>query len=228
MNAQFLQDFVKQATAAGLSVEQAEDYIRDNLFGGKTAEQITSEFAEGVLASCGLLKSAEAEAYITAFAKQAAESNLDPEQIAALTKAAVELVAPQYTEIFQRAPFIPGEAQLKLACYFGEGVQAAAAHGIAPADALNYFFQKTGNVGQELLLALQQEPALLGALLGGTAGATSGYLTGEEDSKGSNAALQGLLGATLGGAAGGAYDMFKQPMQGGPGPSASPAQPGPK
>lgn len=86
MNQNLIADFIKRAQAAGLTKEQAEKFITENVLDTKTAAAEVDKLVTSILKSANVEKTVESSAYVESFLKTAVENGCDTDQAIQLAK----------------------------------------------------------------------------------------------------------------------------------------------
>lgn len=206
MNQQFINDFVKRATAVGLTKEQAEQFLTENFFGGKTAAQQLDEHITGLLSEAAVVKSAQTVAYVESLMKTAVENGASVDQATELAKVALD--KGSFPRVQQKQAAVDNKA----VAYAESFLKSASDAGLDKDQAINLLKRANPQIMQQLQSALGN-PMVQGGLGGAALGGAAGYgLTDNEQDKGSNALVAALLGGGLGAGAGALQqsDLFKQ------------------
>lgn len=226
MNPDFIAAFIKGAQEQGMSVEDAQNFLKNQFSNGKTAEEITNDFAGEVLTEVGAQKTAAALSYVVGLIEKGAEAQLSQDQIKTISKQAVLAAAPHYPNIFKAAEQTEAvkQSNAKMASYVSSWVKTAAEHGLGANDALAELYKIANAMGAEgagdpgfiqqlqQFLQQQQNPLIgagIGAGLGGMAGAVGGD---QEQSVGKRALPSAVLGGALGGMGGAGVDLLRSRM----------------
>lgn len=216
MNQQFINDFVKRATDAGLTKEQAEQFLTENFFGGKTAAQQLDEHISGLLAGSSVVKSAQTVAYVESLMKTAVENGASVDQATELAKVALD--KGSFPRVQQKQASAPSDS--KVVAYAESFLKSASDAGLDKNQAVALLKKANPQILQQLQSALGN-PMVQGGLGGAALGGAAGYgLTDNEQDKGPNALVAALLGGGLGAAGGAASqqlppDIFKSMGLGG-------------
>lgn len=214
MDQNFIQEFINRATAAGMSKEAAEQFITENLLGGKTAEQQLEEHISGLLAGASVVKSAHTVAYVEGLMKAAVDNGADIDEATHLAKIALNKgTFPRITEnTVKQASASPVAEQVK--SYVQGFLKSAMDQGFSKDQSVNLLKQANPELFKQLQGALSN-PAVQGGLGGAAVGGASGYLgTENPEDKGQNALIAALLGGGLGAGAG--ELLHGNPFGGGP------------
>ena len=209
MSQNFIEEFIKRAQASGLTKEQAEQFVQQQMLSAKQAEaQQLEEFISNILNESEVEKTAQSVAYVEGVLKAAVESGCTIEQATGVSKVALAKVKQGIQEKRAATP------SPELAQYANEFLKAASEAGLAygqSVDLLKIAIQKQSN-DPALMAQLQ---ALLGGQggQGGQGGMPPSALGG---GAGSPNVLQALLGG--GGGMGGAPGMGAPAMGAGAGP----------
>ena len=214
MNQQFIKDFVKRATDAGLTQAQAEQFLTENFFGGKTAAQQLDEHITGLLSEASVVKSAQTVAYVEGLMKAAVEHGASVEQATGLAKVALQ--QGEFPRVQQKQAS-QNTVNEKAVAYAESFLKSAHEAGYEKDQAIELLKKANPQILQQLQSALGN-PTVQGGLGGAALGGAAGYgLTDNEQDKGSNALVAALLGGGLGAGAGEftQSNLFKQMLGGG-------------
>lgn len=124
---QFLGEFVKRASAAGLSNEQIKTFVLENFNNtptAKTASDNLDEFYTNFFSQVGLEKNASSVAYLDEFVKHATDNGATVEQAIDLAKYALAQYAPKINKQAQEAMLQNPKVQAQLEGFFMSAKEA--------------------------------------------------------------------------------------------------------
>jgi len=226
-----IKGFLKSAQEAGLTKEQAEKFLQDNLYNGKTAEQLFDDYVSSILKEANVDKNDHTFAYVEGLTKAAFDAGCNETQAANMAKVALHEIRKELSNGGNQKRDIPAKtaavnnASAVQEAYAQGFLKAARASGLSDREAVvllkqgatwsNYVPPKDDGILQQILAAIQANPGLAAGGAGGAAlGGLAGYgMTEDEDQKGSNALIAALLGGGLGAGAGALGDstgLFKR------------------
>ena len=127
-----LEEFQKRAAAAGLTEEQLTAFVNKNFGGVKTAAQQETDIYNEIITDAGVVKSAEATAYLDGFLKQALDRGFSPADAVHLSKVALANTFPAAP--VEATKVAATEVNPEKTAYFEGIFEKAAAYGFSQED----------------------------------------------------------------------------------------------
>lgn len=181
-----LEEFQTRAKTAGLSDEQIQSFVAENLQPNiKVAEETLDTALDQFLGEVGVEKTAENKAYVEGFMNSAMASGMEPEEAVTITKQALALIFPDAAVTVKQAS---ATLDPETASYLGGVLEKAASIGLTEDQTLAILIKEAGPLGKSMaagianaapvaakaksgIIGLLKSLGLLGggAALGGTA-----------------------------------------------------------